>query len=53
MTRKEPEKSSQQVSGIDYSLKLKEARNILKVNIYCIIFQLMIIILQLLQRLRA
>jgi len=28
MTRKEPEKSSQQVSGIDYSLKLKEARNI-------------------------
>ena len=28
MTRKEPEKSTQQVSGIDYSLKLKEARNI-------------------------
>ena len=28
MTRKEPEKSMQQVSGIDYSLKLKEARNI-------------------------
>ena len=28
MTRQEPEKSSQQVSGIDYSLKLKEARNI-------------------------
>ena len=28
MTRKEPEKSNQQVSGIDYSLKLKEARNI-------------------------
>ena len=28
MTRKESEKSSQQVSGIDYSLKLKEARNI-------------------------
>jgi len=28
MTRKGPEKSSQQVSGIDYSLKLKEARNI-------------------------
>ena len=28
MTRKEPKKSNQQVSGIDYSLKLKEARNI-------------------------
>ena len=28
MTRQEPEKSTQQVSGIDYSLKLKEARNI-------------------------
>ena len=28
MTRQEPEKLSQQVSGIDYSLKLKEARNI-------------------------
>jgi len=28
MTRNEPEKSTQQVSGIDYSLKLKEARNI-------------------------
>jgi len=28
MTRKEPEKLAQQVSGIDYSLKLKEARNI-------------------------
>ena len=28
MTRKESEKSNQQVSGIDYSLKLKEARNI-------------------------
>ena len=28
MTRQEPEKSNQQVSGIDYSLKLKEARNI-------------------------
>jgi DNA-binding NtrC family response regulator len=28
MTLEEPEKSSQQVSGIDYSLKLKEARNI-------------------------
>ena len=28
MTRKESEKSMQQVSGIDYSLKLKEARNI-------------------------
>ncbi len=28
MTRKDPEKSSQQVSGIDYSLKLKEARTI-------------------------
>jgi len=28
MTRKEPEKSTQQVVGIDYSLKLKEARNI-------------------------
>ena len=28
MTRKESEKSTQQVSGIDYSLKLKEARNI-------------------------
>ncbi|MDC1536641.1 response regulator [Candidatus Thioglobus sp.] len=28
MTRNEPEKSNQQVSGIDYSLKLKEARNI-------------------------
>ena len=28
MTRSLPEKSTQQVSGIDYSLKLKEARNI-------------------------
>ena len=28
MTRQDPEKSTQQVSGIDYSLKLKEARNI-------------------------
>jgi len=28
MTRNEAEKSTQQVSGIDYSLKLKEARNI-------------------------
>ena len=28
MTRQEPEKITQQVSGIDYSLKLKEARNI-------------------------
>ncbi len=28
MTRQEPEKSTQQVSGIDFSLKLKEARNI-------------------------
>ncbi|MDB4026932.1 response regulator [Candidatus Thioglobus sp.] len=28
MTLKEPKKSNQQVSGIDYSLKLKEARNI-------------------------
>ena len=28
MTRKESEKSTQQVSGIDYFLKLKEARNI-------------------------
>jgi DNA-binding NtrC family response regulator len=28
MTRNEPENSTQQVSGIDYSLKLKEARNI-------------------------
>jgi len=28
MTRQEPEKLTQQVSGIDYSLKLKEARNI-------------------------
>jgi len=28
MTRKEPKQPSQQVSGIDYSLKLKEARNI-------------------------
>ena len=28
MTRKEPDISTQQVSGIDYSLKLKEARNI-------------------------
>jgi len=28
MTRQEPEKSNQQVSGIDYSLRLKEARNI-------------------------
>ena len=28
MTRKEQKKSNQQVSGIDYSLKLKEARNI-------------------------
>ena len=28
MTRKGPEKSTQNVSGIDYSLKLKEARNI-------------------------
>ena len=28
MTRQESEKSTQQVSGIDYSLKLKEARNI-------------------------
>jgi len=28
MIRKEPENSSQRVSGIDYSLKLKEARNI-------------------------
>ena len=28
MTRQEPEKTTQQVSGIDYSLKLKEARNI-------------------------
>jgi len=28
MTRQEPEKSTQHVSGIDYSLKLKEARNI-------------------------
>jgi len=28
MTRQEPEKSTQQVIGIDYSLKLKEARNI-------------------------
>jgi len=28
MTRNDSEKSSQQVSGIDYSLKLKEARNI-------------------------
>jgi len=28
MTRQEPEKSTQQVSGIDYSLRLKEARNI-------------------------
>ena len=28
MTRSLPEKSNQQVSGIDYSLKLKEARNI-------------------------
>ena len=28
MTRQEPENSTQQVSGIDYSLKLKEARNI-------------------------
>jgi len=28
MTRNEPEKLTQQVSGIDYSLKLKEARNI-------------------------
>ena len=28
MTRKEPEKSTQKVRGIDYSLKLKEARNI-------------------------
>jgi len=28
MTRQEPEKSTQNVSGIDYSLKLKEARNI-------------------------
>ena len=28
MTRQEPEKSTQQVSGIDYSLKLKEARSI-------------------------
>ena len=28
MTRNEPEKSLQKVSGIDYSLKLKEARNI-------------------------
>jgi len=28
MTRKESEKSTQQVSGIDYSLRLKEARNI-------------------------
>jgi len=28
MTHQEPEKSTQQVVGIDYSLKLKEARNI-------------------------
>ena len=28
MTRSLPEKSTQQVSGIDYSLRLKEARNI-------------------------
>jgi len=28
MTRNEPENSTQQVSGINYSLKLKEARNI-------------------------
>jgi len=28
MTHQDPEKSTQQVSGIDYSLKLKEARNI-------------------------
>jgi len=28
MTREEPKKSTQQVSGIDYSIKLKEARNI-------------------------
>ena len=28
MTNQAPEKSTQQVSGIDYSLKLKEARNI-------------------------
>jgi len=28
MIRKEPENSTQEVSGIDYSLKLKEARNI-------------------------
>ena len=28
MTRSLPEKSTQEVSGIDYSLKLKEARNI-------------------------
>ena len=28
MARQEPEKSTQQVSGIDFSLKLKEARNI-------------------------
>ena len=28
MARSLPEKSTQQVSGIDYSLKLKEARNI-------------------------
>ena len=28
MTRKDPEKSDQKVSGIDFSLKLKEARNL-------------------------
>ena len=32
MTHKESEKSSQQVEGIDYSLKLKEARNIFEIQ---------------------
>jgi len=32
MTHKESEKSSQQVKGIDYSLKLKEARNIFEIQ---------------------